>query len=628
MSFVAMRPPPSAAPGRGPAHIFFVSATVGFVATTGGGHYQQKVGYEPPTEDARIEMTADGGTMWRTLWRASNVVFAQIAFADRLHGAALGNVVAGRRNQANPAFRPFLLVTRDGGVHWRRRGATRRLAASWLQLVGVHSWFASGRRLLVSTDEGRSWHERRLPFGAHATTFVTPRVGYTAARGACGSVIWKTTHGGTSWFPLAGTCEPSYSSVDFLDARHGWVATGIPDSSSRAAVGPSPPLRIRRTWDGGTTWKTVFADYSRRRSWPIDTRLHFVDAQHGWAVSTEINQGFPYDTVHRTADGGRRWISIRYPAPPSAFSGSQRAWAGEGAYGFLWRTLDAGRSWELVARPENAHPDELRLATRTRLAVDTYAGTLGSTDGGRTWRSAKRPSNRDVARATGSPVYLGSRGNFAAVPMRTADGRPLPRPAITRYESGGVAFVDSRHGLLAAGQAEFGDPGRFPVFETTDGARTWHRIRVPPSIRRDDEVALGPGVVVGIRPPRLFFSTDAGRHWGTARVRNDFYDCGVSRPSERVIWVLCARFERTPSVLFRTDDGGSTWRRLEGPHRLSARVVAFDAKEAWAIDAPTGNVPPRALWHTTDGGRTWTQAWLSIGPGTRVRDLRGFGPHH
>jgi photosystem II stability/assembly factor-like uncharacterized protein len=633
MRFLTTPSPTSSAPGLGAGHLAFLSPLVGFVATTGGGFYQEQTGYIPPTEPGLIERTTDGGASWKIVWRGPHVVFDRIVFATSRDGVAVGNLALQHNVGPVQPLRPVVLVTDAGGTRWRRIDVPIAVAASALELPAAHAWYAVGRRLLLSTDAGQTWFPRSLPRGASLTVFPAASVGYAEAPTSCGKQIWRTVDGGLTWSPLPGTCASSYSSLDFLDRRIGWAATGIRGYDEGSGT-PRGRLLIRRTDDGGTTWTTVF----RSRRWLADTRLHFTDTRNGWAVSQESAEGAHahFSLVRRTADGGRTWRAVRYPALPTAFEGTASAWAGDSSSGLLWRTTDGGRAWSLRVGPEYVWPRDILIAIHSTLVIDSAAGTLRSDDGGRTWSSTPQPSSVAVARALHKPAYLkvAATDIGGAIPQLSRDGgrtwRPLQRPKVTSYDAGDVAFTDANHGLLAAGQGEFGADGRVPVFATHDGGKTWQRLRLPPGVKRGDEVTFGPGVVLIRKPPFLYLSTDEGRHWASLHVRDDFWDCGISLPQRDTIWILCSlSVTRAPSLLLRSDDGGASWRTLSGPVWLDAGLVALDQHEAWAMAKPVSVNPGngRTLWHTTNGGSTWRQVWPNVPGETLMIDRRSFGPH-
>src|SRR5207253_5272527 len=158
----------------------FLTPRLGFVATTGGANYEEGTGYLPPTEPGLIERTTDGGVSWRVVVRAPGIVFEQIAFAGRRVGLAIGNrVPRGKDPGPIPPLRPVSFLTEDGGRHWRRIALPAPVAGSHLELPAEDVWYALGRRLLLSSDEGRTWAARSLPRGAALTTFPTPEIGFT-----------------------------------------------------------------------------------------------------------------------------------------------------------------------------------------------------------------------------------------------------------------------------------------------------------------------------------------------------------------------------------------------------------------------------------------------------------------
>ena len=123
--------------------------------------------------------------------------------------------------------------------------------------------------------------------------------------------------------------------------------------------------------------------------------------------------------------------------------------------------------------------------------------------------------------------------------------------------------------------------------------------------------AVGPGPF-GNHPPHLLLSTDFGR---------TFSDFGPSVPSGWIpdsaffldrqhgwfaVWSLGVPAER----IYRTDDGGRTWRWSTAPgHNMSScssdTAQFVNDGEGWlADDEPVG--PVETLYRSLDAGQTWT----------------------
>jgi photosystem II stability/assembly factor-like uncharacterized protein len=82
----------------------------------------------------------------------------------------------------------------------------------------------------------------------------------------------------------------------------------------------------------------------------------------------------------------------------------------------------------------------------------------------------------------------------------------------------------------------------------------------------------------------------------------------VSAPSENVVWALVA-----DHLLFRSVDQGATWEQRPLPSEpvLHLGMSFIDDQEGW-LAAPGSpatqcQIQAVAIWHTTDGGRTWQQ---------------------
>jgi photosystem II stability/assembly factor-like uncharacterized protein len=90
----------------------------------------------------------------------------------------------------------------------------------------------------------------------------------------------------------------------------------------------------------------------------------------------------------------------------------------------------------------------------------------------------------------------------------------------------------------------------------------------------------------------------------TARLR------GVSAVGDRVAWA-----SGSGSTILRTEDGGTTWTKLESPttDRLDFRDIdAIDARTAYLLSIGEG--PASRIFKTTDAGRTWQRQFQNDEP--------------
>lgn len=237
--------------------------------------------------NGRIYQTTDGGRNWQLQLGDDDpgVFLDAIAFWDREHGIAFGDPVDG-------AF--LLLVTDDGGGHWRRVEPSRippplpseagfAGSGSCLTVLGTSDvWFGTGggpvARVYRSSDRGQSWHAVQTPLtagtpsgGIFGLAFRDLRSGvavggdYKQPETAVG-VAATTGDGGRSWRPVGGPGPGGYrSGVAF--------APGIGDDTF-VAVGTSGADLSR---DGGASWEPISDHALNAVSFAARTPV-------GWAV--------------------------------------------------------------------------------------------------------------------------------------------------------------------------------------------------------------------------------------------------------------------------------------------------------------------------------------------------------
>ncbi len=530
MRFVATAPPVPATPGRGPVNLVFVTPRRGFVATTGGLRDVARVGWVLPSAPGEVERTRDGGATWRTLWRG-RLSFDALAVRRRLILAAgLRARETGRRDGWFTTFRRHvLLVSRDGGRTWGRRSLPIRGTVA-LQILAPRLWLAfrahepygdSWSALLRSSDAGRHWRRLPLPRGAQALRFASPQVALASADAqACRGrrsdefgprmQLWRTSDGGWTWRPLAGTCAPSNSVADFdFVAPHlAFAIQGNADSLQRFGV-------LRRSTDGGATWTTVARD---RRHTPF--RVHFSDRRHGTLFEEAGRPAWQRVLIllATTTDGGRTWTRHGLPAEGVDEAGSlagRDVWVGHTRSGVVWHTNDGGRRWALTTAPRSLDPGsdsyfpEL-LAGSGVLILSSGAGPVESRDGGRTWTPVRWPSPRDAALVAGRGAYVAYGDRRDQVRLVTPAGsQPLSLPAGARHVSE-AAFASPAAGLIVGVRTI----DRETPYATHDGGRSWTPVAHSRQ-RPESAFSLAPGLVVDTADRALAVTTDDGASWQT-----------------------------------------------------------------------------------------------------------------
>ena len=169
------------------------------------------------------------------------------------------------------------------------------------------------------------------------------------------------------------------------------------------------------------------------------------------------------------------------------------------------------------------------------------------------------------------------------------------------------------------------------VYKSTDGGKTWAhvglgdtrqigRIRVHP--RDADRVYVAAlGHTFGVNSERgVYRSKDGGASWQRVLFVNDStgaVDLAMDPTNPRVLFASFWQARRTPwslesggpaSALYRSADGGDTWRKLTGSGlpkgpwgRIGVSISASRPERVWAmIEAEEGG-----LFRSDDGGATW-----------------------
>jgi len=317
--------------------------------------------------------------------------------------------------------------------------------------------------------------------------------------------------------------------------------------------------------------------------------------------------------------------------------------------GGLWKTTDGGQTWKPVTDGQlksssvgavqvcHADPDVVYLGmgeTQLRGNIMQGDGVYKSTDGGRTWRHLGLAASQAIARIRIHPtdcntVWVAALGVHSAASAergiyKSTNGGETWRRVLFRDERSGAVDLSVDPGNPAVMYAALweawrkswgmssGGPGS-GLFKSTDFGETWTEISQSPGLPRHGVlgrigVAVSPAApsrvwaIVEHDSGGVFRSDDAGATW--TRVNDE------RRLRQRAFYFTRIYADpKNPDVVYavnigfhRSEDGGKTYRLLSSPH--------VDNHDLWiAPDNPQRmiNANDGGANVSVNGGETWTK---------------------
>ena len=233
--------------------------------------------------------------------------------------------------------------------------------------------------------------------------------------------------------------------------------------------------------------------------------------------------------------------------------------------------------------------------------------------------------------------YFGGTGGGV---WKTTDGGLTWRPLTDKVKDmapsiGAIAVAPSDSNVIYAGTGEACIRGDIingnGVYKSVDAGKTWAysglketrtigRIAVNPK-NPDIAYVAALGHVFGANPERgIYRTTDGGKNWAKVLYKDENsggIDLSMDPSNPNVIFASLWQARRTPwgmdsggpgSGLYRSTDGGTTWKQLSGhglPEGTLGRIglaVAYSGNRVWAlVEADKGG-----LFRSDDGGDSWT----------------------
>jgi photosystem II stability/assembly factor-like uncharacterized protein len=274
--------------------------------------------------------------------------------------------------------------------------------------------------------------------------------------------------------------------------------------------------------------------------------------------------------------------------------------------GGVWKSDDAGNTWKNISdgyfggsigsvEVAQSDPNVIYVGggeVTVRGNVSSGYGVWKSVDGGKTWESKGLPDSRHIPRMRIHPdnpdvVYAAVLGNIY---------KASTERGVYKSTDGGTTWRKVLYVNDMAGAVDLIiDPTNSRVLY----ASTWRVQRTPYSLSSG-----GPG-------SKLWKSTDSGETW-TEISANEGFPTGtlgiigvtVSPVQKDRVWAIVEHKEK--GGLYRSEDGGATWKQVNDERKLRQRAWYYSRVYADTQDADIVYVMNVQYHRSTDGGSTFS----------------------
>jgi hypothetical protein len=458
--------------------------------------------------------------------------------------------------------------------------------------LGEHWESAMGNGINKETQAYDQWAEGSIAQYHHVLTTNAKPLTVYALNSSTGfwpphfATVYRSDDGGLNWRPtfyLDPRGKECNVSPNWFSVSTGRAEPSVPFG---AAVCDSDPDRVLHvggfvyaTHDGGKSWfcaNTLLGPGEKPRPgcrW-LCNGLVVTTTWHYYVDPHQLNRHYiAYTDIGfaRSLDAGKTWIWWE-----------QKNWApwNNTCYEIAFDPQVPGKMWGAFSNVHDIPNDNIISG---RHGSRGPGGVCLSTDFGASWRSLS--SGLPLAPATSIVLDPRSRKGARTLYVSIFDH------GVFKSTDDGKTWVSKSRGL--------GDPKNMRVYRVIlhkDGT-----LFALITAKRESGQFLKEGV-------GLYRSRDGAENWECITGSLGLLwpkDFAVSPESSKVILVGAADARQDQGGLYRTADGGRTWKRVakEGPEHFGAY---FDPKRpGWVYMTLTEGAPGPSLWLSRDGGDTW-----------------------
>jgi photosystem II stability/assembly factor-like uncharacterized protein len=567
----------------------------------------------------------------------------------------------------NPAFgwaggrNGAIVHTEDSGATWVLQQTPRNCSIYSIYFFDESIGWAVGKYgVLYTTNGGKNWIERDP--GAFSSSpcnkiyFQNRKIGWLLLDVYTHNLAY-TQDSGNTWIDKS----------DLINSPNLWDICFANDSVGVICGGDS----IIRTNNGGKTW--IKAD-SIPAGFGSFYKLQMINAATGYClgwfgIAKTIDSGKTWQAQVNTVEGGPRFETINFISADTGFA----------LYGFkpmtLFKTINGGAIWTHAPAPN------LMETVISISMLNNQKGIGVSNDGAILKIQGYGNSFTEITKGTGDELncidFCDSKHGLAGTGeyydkdsalLYTSDGGTTWAKKITPLKTiRNVLYFDTNNILI------YTQDSMFHCYRSTNGGSTWtHESSIETGEPQKISALKNAAYIFEVDKDDIIMTTDAGKTWLPTSIPTQtflyFYNKDTIYSAKYVTdhcelqqtinggstWKTIANptpfigfsdmFLCTPLIgwvvgndvfhknpfIYRTDDGGKTWRQQNninyfpdfymGPENLQnfelVKVIALnDGKQAWVLDNWNG------ILHTVDGGATWNQDTIPASPGMGFTDL-------
>lgn len=555
--------------------------------------------------------TLNGGLEWFVVHPPRREPFSVMLFVDANHGVAIASPTMWSQPYFETVHR-----TSDGGRTWQPAlqietsfgstpsGRLRLMDDGSLLFRPQPVWMGDAMGW-ISRDRGATWAAQsgRRPCEPSGEDFFIASAGEFWCVGQAMATVRHSRDGGlTATFVTLPSVSPLYHRINGFTARGSGVAAALTNSGLTLPGDPptnaAPSYKLFVTRDHGATWFTNLS-FETPLDAVFDRELAIDAAATRIASWCALGACRPLLSV----DGGRTVTSLALPTELSATDLAEvhvlegrrlvvratDSGAGGGGARAEWVSEDDGASWRRVDARASVQSTVLEIWFLDRQVGVAYTSSetvLRTVDGGRSW----------TERVLGGPT-----------PGRTAalEARRYCKPgAVVQRNYCSVGEHSPATGLRFTADGTLGWMYRkAALYLSTDRGLTWqvNVSRPDGSILSVDFVDARTGrllVYQGGRGAVLYRTDDGGTSWveAGAFAPGDLVEIGSIAFANRDVGLVA-----TNGGVWTTADAGATWTARGGPGLRRARFA--DAQTV--VGLSISYIGPDRVWVSRDAGATW-----------------------